>query len=428
MSKHLSDEERNIVIVMFFSLFYRAQMIYRDIHIDEAFTYFFSKMPYEYIINNDVHPLLSYFIFKPWSNLIGNNIELLRLMPLVIWVIFAYVAYQLARENLGKNAAFYLLIFLSFSPTIAYYSTQYRMYILALLFLACNFLFFFRLMRKHEERHMILYHISTIAMMLTHLFTIPIALLQAFVIIIKRRATKTYNWFIITYMLYAAYLTIHILKNLGRGDSFHFIRPTIDSLVSTYAYMFSPPSASSGGIFVFIILVSILAYHILKPKMTRFEAFCVAVLLIPMAMFPFLRLMNIYHHRLFIFFGFGGYLLLASVTGRIHKQHRRGKNDSWQHAIVGAYLAIMLMSFPFMGFAEHDTAMNMAALNIPIIHQYPSSYLPYKFYHEDLKGVADSQNLLLTNQTASDLYKMCGSVISGDDIIHTAPPECVRIY
>jgi uncharacterized membrane protein len=375
-------------LLLWLSIAIRMMFINRDVFIDEAFSYFYSKMPFLFIISgNDTHPPLFYLILKPFSLLFGNNIIMLRLLPLFVWILFFVFTYNFVSERHGKQVAIYTMAFLSLSPTMIFYSTNLRMYMLLLLFMVLNFWAYFRFLDNPNKKTAIIYAITCLLVLYTHLFGALFLAVEAIYAFCKK---VPFKWLILGYgvtyfgFLPQALVTANVYLN---HPSFHFAKTSLISLISTYSYMFSLPNKTIWLFLIFLLALAIfLVFYKIKPEIRKY-GFYYACLLIPIPIFLLSKLTGIYHHRFFLPMVIPLYILIAILTDKIALKSGATQEQDF---ILGMFVVALLFTITLSSteiFKYNDQQIIIDAEkmnpNIPIIHPYAITYLPYKFYFEN---------------------------------------------
>jgi uncharacterized membrane protein len=404
-----------VTLLLLLSIWLRLQFITRDTFIDEAFSYFYSKKDILFIISgNDTHPPLYYLILKPFSHWLGNDIITLRMTSIAIWILFAIAFYYFARQRFSKDVAFYALTFAVLSPTLIYYSTELRMYILLLLFFMLNLIAYFNLLDKPNAKNTIIYAATCLLMLYTHLFAALPLLIEA---LWGWRRKSALKWLILAYSLTLSLFMPQIfitLRNYTNNPIFHFQKPDLISLVSTYSYMFTPPSYA---VICFALMLIIGTFLIppykIKPKIRKY-GFFYAFLLMPPPIFILAQVTSIYHHRLFLTMIPPIYLLLALLCAKL--KQKSGINAD-QTFFIGTFLLATIVNIMYAGhFYDYDSQRNLQITDnstLTIVHYYPTSYLPYKMHYEN----TNHTNLLISEPD----FTFGNSIIDRNDLTNQYP-------
>ena len=411
------QESAKVGLLLLLSIWLRLQFITRDTFIDEAFSYFYSKKDILFIISgNDTHPPLYYLLLKPFSHWLGNDIIALRMTSIAIWILFAIALYSFVKQRFSRNTALYALIFATLSPTLIYYSTELRMYILLLFFLMLNLIAYFNLLDKPNAKTATIYTATCLLMLYTHLFAALPLLIEALWGLRRKSALK---WLIFglgaSFILFLPqiYVTLH---TYATHPIFHYKSPTIISLISTYSYMFTPPSYA---IVFFALLIIFLVYfctqYQIQPEISKYSFFY-AFLLLPIPIFILAKWTGIYHHRLFLIMLPPIYIMLAHFADRIMQ---KSGNNADQTLFIGLFILSVFITFSFaqsiFHYENHYNFKELQMTTEPIVHIYPMSYLAYKMHFENTQR----SNLLL----AEPDFTFCDSVIDKNDLITDFPAK-----
>jgi len=403
-----------VTLLLLLSVWLRLQFITRDTFIDEAFSYFYSKKDILFIISgNDTHPPLYYLILKPFSHLLGNDIIALRMTSIAIWILFAITLYYFARQRFNTTVALYALTFAVLSPTLIYYSTELRMYILLLLFLMLNLIAYFNLLDKPKPKTAIIYATTCLLMLYTHLFAALPLLVEALWGWQKKSARNSLRMAYVTTLILFLPQILLTADTYSENPTFHYQTPDVISLFSTYSYMFTPPSYAVVPFALMLIFgIIFLVDTKVTPKIRKY-GFYYAFLLIPIPIFFLAQYTGIYHHRLFLTMIPPIYLMLAYLTDRIRQKSKTGLQTFFIACFI---MATTVNLWYAQKFYDYDAFHNLKYTDnstLPIVHNYPMSYLPYKMFYEN----TNRTNLLI----AEPDFTFCNSIINQSDIISEYP-------
>lgn len=422
ISKKISNIN-TIWFIFIVSVLVRLLVINRQVFFDEAFSYFMSKMPYNFILGgNDVHPPLYYMFLKPFSIMVGNNIQLLRLSSILLWCMFFWLAYTFISERFNPQTAKYALLFMSLSPTLIYYSTELRMYMLLLVFAIINIGFYFRWLDAQNTKNTIIFAISCALLLYTHTFGALLLVFEGLYALFKKTPLK---WLIFAFGL-AAILCIPVFLMLYQVyttyPSLHYAQISAKSLISTYFFMFSPPSKIVIAYSVLVLgVIALSIYQKVKPELSK-NGFYYLCLLMPILLFHIGKSTGIYHHRLFLIMTIPIYIILADLT---YKVQTKTTQNAEHLAIIGFYLFMFLMLFATTNFSEvyknDNTQKILDAQNsniTTIIHQSTMTYLPFKLYFEN----STKQNYL----SEMPEFTFCGSIVMPNEVISQEQIDKIR--
>lgn len=395
-----------------------------DMWHDPAFTYSFSKMPVEFILSsNDVHPPLYTLIMKCFF-LISTDEIFIRLTSVLFWVLFFFATLRLVSYVYNKRVAWITLLFLSVSPTMIYYSVEPRNYMLGMFFVVMQLYYFFAHLKDGwEGRTSWQFILFSVLMLYTHYYTGLLLVVEGLFLLKtkKERIIGIKNYLIIS--IFSIPLLYYLALSLPKIQEFWFKEIGLNSLVSSFTYQFvQPESLTSTYLIVLIIISGIILFSLsvqIKDRWFAYALFIIPVLIIWLIS----QLSPMYHHRFFLFFALGLYLVLAQVIDTFL--------DHPLLKIVGICMivSVFLMLGNSYNYMKHNptddlfqsqqfmkTKINMTD-KITFVHVTTFSQTPYKYYFRDYPNV---KQLLITNLTKKQLFTAGGSVVKPDEIINSS--------
>lgn len=404
-SKTWKTDFLQIIIIFAISIFLRIPFMNRDIFTDEAFSYLYSLKPISFIIKiNDVHPPLYHLYLKPFSAILGNNIFLLRLSTLLLWICLFWAIYGLLMRLWNIKVAKYALLLISISPTMIYYSTELRMYAMGMLFVTLSFIALFNHLKKNNFKSSVYYAITILLMGLTHYLTFAVLPFQFAYIIYKRKHQN-----IIIPMSAAIFVVALALMSKLQYSSLHFVKPTLISLISSYSFMWSYPNKNLGLVLIplAILLFMLLYYkiHITDEKALLFGS----LYIVPILFFILSQFFVIYHHRFFLFEAVGLYIFIAYAIYQI----RIKTKEHIYYAIIGMFIVAAIFTIgcesSFIKHNQYDYLENVT--DTTIIANNTFDFFTYRFYTEG----HNVSVLLNTTLNRRELFSYGGNVLNVSD-------------
>lgn len=132
------------------------------------------------ISGQDVQVPLYSLILHFWTQILGTDIVIARLLSLVFYLMTLPFLYWLIKEVSDRKVAILGVILFSLSPFVVWYSHEARTYTLLTLVTTINNLMFIRLVKSRGESSKISYFVASILGLYTHYFFIFLLLSQAF--------------------------------------------------------------------------------------------------------------------------------------------------------------------------------------------------------------------------------------------------------
>jgi len=421
----MKNIKKIIWIIFFLSIFFRILILFspQDMWHDASFTVLFAQEPIKEILSsNDVHPPLYEIIMKPIVA-ISTNEHFLRTTTILTWCAFFWILYAFLKKHFSNTITLLTLFFMSISPTLIFYSLELRNYLIGMTFVIAQVYYFFQMIHYYRRKEEWLFILFSLLMLYTHYFTAFTLLVEAIYLIwihnknIYRKFIKAYS--IIS--LFTIPLVIYFLMTLPKMHSMWFKDITWWSFISTISYqLFLPDTISQWHIIFLILFVPLVVFSFMDRNNSRFALilFFIPVILVWLIS----QLTPMYHHRFFLFYAFGLYIIIAKTIEYLLFHHKR------IFVIIGACFLIVFVGLFASAFANlFDTLprelydcqkflkedyldKNKAYV---FVHTSSFSQTPFKFYFKDWKVI----NLLKTNLTKKERFTAGGSVIKDWEII-----------
>jgi len=411
-----------LIIILIFAFLIRWDTIMtpRDFWIDESFQYKMAQKDLNFILDSpDVHPPLFNIFGKVLYDLGFQDPLILRFIMLFLSLVLIAVFFLYLKEFFNIEVAFYGSLILSFCWTYIYYATEFRSYTLVLIFTVIQLKYFNRLLYNKPGKSIFMLVLFTLLMVYSHYMAGLIIITQAIFlniywekINIKIQAEYLHAFFYI--IMSCIPLLIYLLRTIPQVGSFWFKDIDLNSLISTFGYILSPPVKNSILFLFFYILVFYGAYIFLWKHNFKYNQYVLYLFFPPLIMWIISQFFPFYHHRYFLFGGLSFFILLGYTLDKIDLK----KKD------LGLFLAslwMIVLVFTYPGFKESfNTELIDSAYNISgdvkdydyFIHTSSFSYLPYEvMYPEKI-------HILLTNLTRRELFTAGGSVIDPIYIYH----------
>ncbi len=175
----MKDEKRKLpifVIALFLIaiLLVNVSILFtQSIRLDESQSIWAATKPIAGILEytaEDVHVPLYSLLLHYWLQVIGTNIQAVRLLSLTFFLFTLPILYKLTKESGNREIAIISVALFATSPFIIWYSSEVRMYTLFILITAINNLFFLRFVKSRGKSSKFGLWLSLIAGYYTHYF------------------------------------------------------------------------------------------------------------------------------------------------------------------------------------------------------------------------------------------------------------------
>lgn len=123
------------------------------------------------IVTRDTSPPLHYILLHFWMQLFGTSEIAIRTMPLLLFVLLAFVVHKFAEDLFGKKASIWAFFLTLLNPFLFLYAFEARMYMLLALTSTASMWFFVTKRWKW-------YILATAAALYTHHFSMFIIIVQ----------------------------------------------------------------------------------------------------------------------------------------------------------------------------------------------------------------------------------------------------------
>jgi uncharacterized membrane protein len=170
-----------VLIILLTSLISIYSLLRQSIRLDEAQSiWFYSKSVPEMLkmTSQDVNLPLYGLILHFWLQIFGVDINKLRLLSLIFYILTIPFLYKTIKESSNHDHAMLTTALFSFSPFIAWYTSEARTYALFTLIVVLNNMFFLRLITTNGKDGKTGLFLTTIAGLYTHYFFVFLLITQ----------------------------------------------------------------------------------------------------------------------------------------------------------------------------------------------------------------------------------------------------------
>jgi len=422
MAGRMKPETVVILLIFFIGMVLRILMLFtpQDMWHDPAFTYEFSEMPIKYILDsNDVHPPLFYIFTSIWQ-MFSTDEMFLRSFSIFCYIGFFFALYKYLIKYTSIIITLITLTFISISPTIIFYSLEYRNYALGLVFVIAQVYYFRRYIETKDSKEGYFYILFSLLMLYTHYFTVFLLVVEGLYLLWKHRLALM-TIFLEAFILIgigSIPLIIYFIRTLPKMHSMWFKDITILSFISTLSYQLFPPDTISSLHIIFIMVFVCLwigSFFLKLQPIFHYIVFFIPVVLV----WIISQAYPMYHHRFFLFYSFALYIIIAQV---IETYATHEKLDWIGHLFVIGFIVLFLVSFvklpETLPTELHDSQLELKnALDkdgrYVFIHESSFSQTPMKFYFRDWNII----HYLNTGLTKKERFTAGGAVIQDWEII-----------
>lgn len=408
--KRYFAENWKFLLLCIFVLYTR--IIYLDIkgefwH-DEAFQYLYSQNSVGYILqSNDVHTPL-YNLFAHYIiPFIGNNPYDLRLFGAAI---FSYLAilffYGLIKQMFDEDTALYTSVLLALSPTFGWFGAEFRSYSFVLFIMVWQIIFFNAWLREQKNWQMFGWLALSFLAIYSHALSILIIFVQIpFAVLYRKKFDFKLRIWLSLFVIGCIPLLVHAMNVLRQSESFWFKDVTLWSLISTFAYLISPPLDRFTGVALMIYgLIIWYLWHNRRNISLDIWQFILYATVPVIIMFIANQLgFRMFHHRYFLFGALGIYLLAGLAVK--HLEQIRPQHGEFVLAGIGLILFMSINFIPINTEIQDSTRFFANMTNYSTVSSSQFSQTPLRFY------LPCATHYLLTNFTDKQLFTAGGSVI-----------------
>lgn len=143
-------------------------------------------------LKSDVHPPLYFASVRIWRVLAGSEPVTLRLFSLIWGILCIYLIYRLALYLFNYKVGLLSAFLLAISPMFIFHSQNMRMYSMFTAFIILSTEMFFRYKDEKSNKYMILYILSSVLLLHTHVYSFFLMISHGIIIlyeIYKDRST-----------------------------------------------------------------------------------------------------------------------------------------------------------------------------------------------------------------------------------------------
>ena len=322
-------------------------------------------------LTRSIHPPLYYLVLHGWTRLFGTSEVAVRFPSVLFGLISILLAYNIGKELFSQNVGLLTSLMVAISPFHIRYAQEARNYSLLFMLSLISLFYFIKMLKKDSWQTTILYSISSLLLIYTHVYGLfTILTYNVYVILRKTILSKDHtpsltHWLFAQCLLVLPFLPwinviIHHVLHRQRSGSWQ-VAPSLFTLgASFFVYAGSLPllilcTVSLGAVFVYCqqlrlresgdrLWTSLRAWRntLSEPRLEPlyllfFWFFChnILPLLLSNVLTPF------YRFRYTIAASLTLYLIVSKAILRLPKQ------KTWAVAFISLYCLFSLFSLRF---------------------------------------------------------------------------------
>lgn len=299
---------RTLIIILTIAALLRLIAIFKngDFWMDEMFSFVYSQKSWADSLHFwtwETNPPLFTFILKLWFSILPATEFFARLPSLLFGTAAVGFVYATAKRLFGARSAVLTGLILALSPMANLYSATARSYSLLILLVAISYYFFFRIffLFENTRRLKILYAISSLLLIYTHLTALAIFFGQFIIIIAAQRESirRFIKINILPALLFLIWFIPSTLQKISENSLSNTWYFNLDSSLTAKikglsVFAFGPMKFL--GIIFWLIFIGLIIYLFIKKDSTRRDPNFLAVLaclFIPLSTALFLNLHEI---------------------------------------------------------------------------------------------------------------------------------------
>lgn len=171
-----------LAIIITIGIFVRVWNIDKESYwVDEAIGVGYAQEDYSkmyYDIQKDIHPPLHTLILYSWVRLFGTSPESTRAVSVIFGTLATGIAFLIGKKLFNYKTGTIFAAFIALSPLLIYYSQETRSYSLMVFLTLISFYFYAKFIEKTSLSNIVLYILTTVALLYTHVFSVLIVLIQ----------------------------------------------------------------------------------------------------------------------------------------------------------------------------------------------------------------------------------------------------------
>jgi mannosyltransferase len=179
-----------VIVINSFSLFNQS------IRLDESQSIWVSTKPVSAILSltgQDVHVPLYGVLLHFWLQFFGSDVLVARVMSILFLGLSLPALFILANESSTPKIAFLTVVLYAFSPFVAWYSYETRMYTLFLFVTTLNHVFFLRFLKNNGDTGKVPLVMSLVLGLYTHYFFLVVIAVQGLYLLVSGFANQSWH-------------------------------------------------------------------------------------------------------------------------------------------------------------------------------------------------------------------------------------------
>lgn len=180
---------------------------------------------YENIISIEGGSPLYFILLRLWHFFLGYHYEISEFFSYIFGVGLIFLLWIFSKQIFDNNYyRLFVLLLISLNPFLIYYSGEVRFYSCFVFFVILNIIFFLRFFKKNfiTNKYTILYCLSSLLMISTHLFGFLVLFSQFIFVLVKKKLSLNFlfNLFVCTLI----YLLLNFDYLFSLQDKYHAVK------------------------------------------------------------------------------------------------------------------------------------------------------------------------------------------------------------
>jgi mannosyltransferase len=218
------------------------------------------------LTSGDVHPPLYYLLLHFWIKCFGETETAVRMLSVCFSVFTVFAVYQLALTLFDRRTAVLAGLFIALSPFHVFYAQEARNYSLLAFLSAASVYFFIRWLREDARTSWVLYVITTVLLLYTHIYAVFVVMAQVLYLGLlfvferdcsRQRMRRWSTGLLAIALLFSPWLVI-VFRQVAKARQGYWIKETdwLAPLQTVIEY--------SGSLWLALLLLPLFVYGVLR--------------------------------------------------------------------------------------------------------------------------------------------------------------------
>lgn len=168
----------HLLIIIIGIIFSALSAFHTNIWFDESYSVALATHSFTEIWQiggHDVHPVLYYFFLHILYLIFGTNMIVYRLFSVLMIGILGIIGYTHIKKDFGEKVGLIFSFLSFFLPIVPVYSTEIRMYSMAILLSSLMGIYAYRVYKKANKLNWFLFGLFSLCLSYTHYYGLMIA-------------------------------------------------------------------------------------------------------------------------------------------------------------------------------------------------------------------------------------------------------------